>query len=350
MLFKKSRLILIIFLLLLFICIGIFAFNIKITTNKNSSLKVEGIKHDILIGTAVNVDALNNDAEYKKKIREEFSIITPENEMKFSVVQPKFNEFTFDNADRIVEFAEKNEIKVRGHTLVWDKRIPDWLKNSNFTKEEAEQILKNHIYTVVNRYKGRIYAWDVVNEAFNNDGSLKDSYWLRTIGPEYIKKSFIWAKEADPNALLFYNDYSAEVTNEKSNAIFNLLKSLKNEEIPVDGIGFQFHTSLYQKFTEKEITTNMERFRDIGLKINVTELDVKISDSNYSENLKLKKQAEQYSVVLDSCKNLKGSCSVFSMWGFTDKYTWLRNDRPLLFNNEYEEKPSYNALKNILSK
>lgn len=343
--YKRSRLKLIIFLLLLFICIGIFIFNIEVNTNKNSSLKVEGRKHDLLIGTAVNGEALNNDAEYKKKIREEFSIITPENEMKFSVVQPNLNKFNFKNADKIVEFAEENEIKVRGHTLVWDKRIPDWLENSNFTKEEAEQILKNHIYTVVNRYKGRVYAWDVVNEAFNNDGSLKDSYWLRTIGPEYIKKAFIWAKEADPDALLFYNDYSAEVTNEKSNAIFNLLKSFKNEKIPVDGIGFQFHTNLYQKFTENEITINMERFRDIGLKINVTELDVKISDSNYSEKLKLKKQAEQYSVVLNSCMNLKGSCTVFSMWGFTDKYTWIRSDSPLLLNSVYEKNRAIMLLK-----
>lgn len=318
--------------------------------NLERTLKEAGKNHNLFIGTAVNGEVLDKDEDYANLIKNEFSLITPENEMKFSVIHPDVDKFDFSESDKIVKFALENDIKVRGHTLVWNKRIPEWLEKGNYSKEEMEHILKNHIFTVMEHYKGQIYAWDVVNEAFNNDGSLKDSIWLRTIGPEYIKKSFEWAKEADPNALLFYNDYSAEVINDKSNAIYKMIEQFKKEGTPIDGIGFQFHTSLHQKFTQKELIKNMKRFSEIGVKVNITELDVKLSDTVASSKVKYEKQANQYSVVLKSCLKIDNDCTSFGMWGLTDKYTWLKDDSPLIFNEEFEKKPSYDALISILTK
>lgn len=339
-----------ILLFILILIAGIFILYLLQKDQKEETyLRDRAKEHNLLIGTAVNEYSLVGDKKYAETLKKEFSIITPENEMKFNVVHPQRNLFDFTKSDTIVNFALKNNIKVRGHTLVWNKRIPSWLTEDNYSDKEIEEILKNHIYTVMEQYKGDIYAWDVVNEAFNNDGSLKDSIWLRTMGPDYIKKSFQWAKEADPDALLFYNDYSAEITNEKSDAIYEMIKKFKHEGIPIDGVGFQFHTSLYQNYNEEELQKNMKRFSKLNLKINVTELDVKISDMYKAREIKLQDQADKYSIILNSCLKLGKACTVFGMWGFTDKYTWLENDSPLIFDERYRKKPSYKKLIDILS-
>lgn len=177
----------------------------------------------ILIGTAVSASQLGI-RDYAQTLSREFNIITTENALKFEPVHPSRDLYTFADADAIVSFAEANGMKVRGHTLVWHQQLPGWISQGTFTREEWINILHDHITTVVNRYKGRIYAWDVVNEALADDGSLRDTVWLRGIGSEYIDLAFQWAHEPDPQALLFYNEYGASALGGKSDAVYNLVK------------------------------------------------------------------------------------------------------------------------------
>ncbi|MDW8034357.1 MAG: endo-1,4-beta-xylanase [Nitrososphaerota archaeon] len=312
---------------------------------KNYTLKELASKCKIMIGTCVSYSSLS-DKKYREIISREFSVITPENELKFVLVHPFRNIYTFSRADAIISFAEEHGIKVRGHCLVWHQQLPDWILSGNYTREEWIEILRDHIYTVVRRYKGRLYAWDVVNEAFNDDGTLRDTVWLRNIGPEYIKLAFKWAHEADPDALLFYNDYGAEAINRKSNAIYELVKSLLEEGVPIHGIGLQMHVRVEWYPNPQSVAENIKRFRELGLKVEITEMDVAIKLPVSEEEIT--KQAEIYKnilkVYLDS-----DDPQAFIMWGFVDKYSWINYTFPgygsaTIFDDEYRPKPAYYAL------
>jgi endo-1,4-beta-xylanase len=187
------------------------------------SLRAYAFQHRILIGAAVDYDPLFQDKLYAQTLSREFSILTPENAMKFGVIHPAQNVYVFSEADAIVAFAKQNGMQVRGHTLVWHNQLPQWLVDGNFTRDEMIAILKDHIMAVVGHYRGQVTVWDVVNEAVDDNGSLRDSIWLKTIGPEYMDMAFNWAHEADPQAQLFYNDYGNEDLGKKSNAIYALV-------------------------------------------------------------------------------------------------------------------------------
>ncbi|PEC51944.1 endo-1,4-beta-xylanase [Bacillus sp. AFS096315] len=344
----------IIFLLIILIVLLITI----ITTNRKlvdkESLRTLAEKNNFSIGTAVNGSSFLNDSQYRHTLKTEFNVITLENELKFVNVHPQSNMYNFILPDYIVDFAMKNNQKVRGHTLVWQNGLPDWINYSNYTRDQLKVILKNHIQTVVGHYKGKIYAWDVVNEAFNDNGSLRDNIWLRKIGPEYIELAFQWAHEADPNALLFYNDDRNDSLNDKSNAIYETFKSLKERGIPIDGIGFQTHTSINNVRDYNSISKNIVRLSKIGLQVQITEMDVKIQDSDDSTKIRLDKQAKLYADTLKICLTHK-NCNAFVTWGFTDKYTWIpsytgRDDKPLIFDSKYKPKPSYNSLYEVLFK
>ncbi|MEM2447140.1 MAG: endo-1,4-beta-xylanase, partial [Thermoproteota archaeon] len=266
----------------------------------NYTLKELASRCGIMIGTCVSYSSLS-DNKYREIIASEFSVITPENELKFVLVHPFRSVYTFSRADAIISFAEENGIKVRGHCLVWHQQLPDWILNGNYTREEWIEILRDHIYTVVGRYKGRLYAWDVVNEAFNDDGTLRDTIWLRNIGPEYIKLAFQWAHEADPDALLFYNDYGAEAINRKSNAIYEFVKNLLEEGVPIHGIGLQMHVRVEWYPNPQSVAENIKRFRELGLKVEITEMDVAIRLPVSEEEIT--KQAEIYKSILKTYLN-----------------------------------------------
>ncbi|MEM1548515.1 MAG: endo-1,4-beta-xylanase [Thermoproteota archaeon] len=299
----------------------------------------------IMIGTAVSYFPLSEE-EYASILVREFNVITPENEMKFYMIHPHRTVYNFSMADAIVSFAENHCMKVRGHTLVWHNQLPDWVVNGNFTREEWINILREHIFTVVGHYRGKVYAWDVVNEAFNDDGTLRDTVWLRNIGPEYIELAFRWAHEADPDALLFYNDYGAEGLNRKSDAIYNFVKNLREKEVPIHGIGLQMHVRVEWYPNPQSIAENIRRFRELGLRVEITEMDVAIRLPVSEEELI--KQAEIYreifKVYLDS-----DSPQAFIMWGFTDKHSWIPYTftgygAALIFDENYRPKPAYYAL------
>lgn len=317
---------------------------------ESETLSTLAQKQEFYIGSAVSSDQLGKDEKYEQLLSQEVNIVTTENEMKFDLIHPEKYLYNFSSADEVVDFAKENNQKIRGHTLVWHKRVPDWLEKGNYSKDEMKEILKGHIQTVVGRYKDEVYAWDVVNEAFNEDGSLRDSIWLRTIGEEYISLSFQWAHEADPDALLFYNDYDIGEKNSKSNAIYEMFEAFKVNNVPIDGIGMQMHIKTSIDHDYNEIHQNMGRYNDLGVQVQITELDVSIEEGIESIDSKLKKQTEIYSKLLDTCLHSE-ACTAFVMWGITDKYTPRGlNEYPLIFDHDYEPKDAYWALKKILNK
>jgi endo-1,4-beta-xylanase len=208
-------------------------------------------------------------------------------------------------------------------------------------------ILEGHIKTVVGHYRGKVYVWDVVNEAFDNSGRLKHNIWLDRIGPEYIPLAFKWTHEADPHALLFYNDYGIEDINTKSNAVYNYIKFLKANGIPINGIGFQSHLNIQSQSIVNSMEDNMNRFGKIGLQVNITELDINISGDD-SLKTRLDKQASLYKKIISISTKSK-YCTAVTFWGFSDKYTWQdQNAKPLLFDKKYRKKKAYNEILNEL--
>jgi endo-1,4-beta-xylanase len=307
--------------------------------------------HGIEIGAAVSADALRRDYIYGKTLAREFGRVTPENAMKFENVHPERDRYDFSDADFVVRFAENRSMKVRGHTLVWHKQLPAWLEEGTWTREELIDILRDHITTVVGRYRGRVPVWDVVSEAIDDDRSLRDTLWLRGIGPEYIDMAFQWAHEADPDALLFYNDYGGEGSGDKADAIYALAENLVRRGVPIDGIGLQMHVALYWYPEPRSVEANMKRLADLGLQVHITEMDVSLRVPVTEEDLRA--QARIYGEMLNVCLSA-GNCGDFALWGFTDRYSWIPHffpgsDSALIFDRHYRPKPAYKALRNTLS-
>ena len=251
----------------------------------------------------------------------------------------------------IVAFAERHDMQIRGHVLVWHQQLPSWLTEGNWTGDELMDILQEHIATVVGRYRGRIAAWDVVNEAVAGDGSLTDTIWLRGIGPEYIEMAFRWAHEADPDALLFYNDYGGEGLGRKSDAIYALVRDLLQRDVPIHGVGLQMHVGLDWSPKSQDVAANMERLSALGLEVHITEMDVKIEDPATEEELA--KQARVYGDMLQVCLAAQ-NCKAFVLWGFTDRHSWIPYffpgwDAALIFDKSYDPKPAYKALMDRLA-
>lgn len=306
----------------------------------------------IWVGTAVAVHPLDNDPSYAQLLRKEFNILTPENDMKFEVVHPEPDRYDFSGADEIVAFARQNGMLVRGHTLVWDNQLPEWVVNGTFSRSEWLSLLQNHIYMVAGHFRGKVAAWDVVNEALDDQGGLRDTIWLRAIGPEYIALAFRWAHEADPDALLFYNENGAEGLNRKSQAVYALVKGLREAGVPVHGVGFQMHTWLGGPPPKEELLANMERLGELGLQVQITEMDVRIQYSQQALTERLALQAEEYRTVFGACLDAP-NCTAFLTWGATDRYSWIpyvtgKPDAPLLFDEAGVPKAAYYSLVELM--
>ena len=317
------------------------------------SLRGAAFSHNILVGAAVQPALIQKDPQYAATLAREYSALTPENAMKFGPLRPTRTAFNFDDADFLVNFAQAHGMKVRGHTLIWHKQLPDWLTSGTFTRDELIAIMREHISTVVGRYRGRIYAWDVVNEAIADDGTgnLRDTIWSKGIGPDYIDMAFKLAHEADPDAKLFYNDFDAEGSGPKSDAVYALVKGMKERGVPIDGVGFQSHFKLGQLPDAADVDANMKRLAALGLQVQVTELDIRINLPNTDEDLQ--DQASQYRGYLQVCLD-NSNCTMFVTWGFTDKYSWIPDNyysqgAALPFDEAYQPKPAYQALMDTLA-
>ncbi|MBO0857163.1 MAG: endo-1,4-beta-xylanase [Chloracidobacterium sp.] len=303
------------------------------------------------IGAAVNITPFRNEAIYTQTLGREFNMLVAENAMKFDALHPAQNTYNFTDADALVDFAEANNMAVRGHNLVWHNQIPGWLTGGNFTRDQVIAIMKDHIMTVVGRYRGRILAWDVVNEAVSdNNGQLRtDSFWYQKIGQDYIAMAFQFAHEADPNAILYYNDYSAEGSGAKSDAVFNLVSGLVSQGVPINGVGWQMHQISPFRIQDAN-RTNAQRLASLGLEISITEMDVRLSLPSTAQELA--DQAQAYSDVVQFCLS-QPNIKTLVTWGFTDKYSWIPSTfsgfgDALEFDANYQPKPAYTAMLSAL--
>lgn len=314
------------------------------------------------IGVAVGPQSLSGDEA--NLILQQFNSLTPENAMKMGPIHPEENRYNWRDADSIVNFAQAHGLRVRGHNLCWHQQTPRWLfrdsTGKNVTKEVLLQRLKDHITTVVNRYKGKIYAWDVVNEAIDDDSTkfLRNSLWYQICGDEFIAKAFEYAHAADPNAVLFYNDYNTERP-EKRERVYKLLKMLVDAKVPINGIGIQAHWSIFEPSAD-DLRATIEKFSSLGLKVQVTELDISIypweknrrakaageSDA-YTPELE-QKQMEQYKKVFEVFREYKNKITGVTFWNISDRHTWLdnypvggRKNYPLLFDKDLKPKKAY---------
>ncbi|KPK85929.1 MAG: 1,4-beta-xylanase [Bacteroides sp. SM23_62_1] len=303
-------------------------------------------------------------------ILKHFISITPENVMKPERIHPEKKRFNWKPADEIVNFAQANGLKVRGHVLCWHKQTPDWFfkdeSGNSVSKEILLMRLKEHITEVVTRYKGKIYAWDVINEAISNDNTeyYQPSLWYDICGEDFIFKAFEFAHEADPDALLFYNDYNT--TNPvKRDKIYSMLKQLLNANIPVHGVGMQGHWSVYGP-SETEIRKAIELYSSLGLEVQITELDVSIyrpeqnrrnmqpdESDEFTPELE-QKQLEQYKMFFTTFRDYKEFITGVTFWNISDRYSWLdnypvrgRKNYPSLFDKDWKPKRVYEEVINF---
>jgi endo-1,4-beta-xylanase len=327
----------------------------------NSTLRQAADHADVLVGAAAR-PSLFSEAAYSATLAREFNMVEPEDAMKWWTVRQNPGTFDFREGDEVVSFALAHRMKVRGHCLVWDHNNPDWLMQSHFTPAEMSHLLQEHITTVMKHYAGQVFAWDVVNEALDENGRVKDSPWfnqpgigLSDKGTAYVEQAFRWSREADPRALLFYNDNGGEGLGKKSDAIYAMVKDFKRRRVPIDGVGLQMHISELNLDTAA-IATNIARLTALGLQVHITELDVSLPlDSNgQARRDDLLRQAEAYRGVVHACLQNPG-CTAIQTWGFTDKYSWIgshshgTSGAALPFDRAYKPKPAYDAMLDEIS-
>jgi endo-1,4-beta-xylanase len=331
-------------------------------TENDKGLK-DYYKNYFPIGVAVSARSLK-DPEEKKLILQQFNSLTPENDMKMGPIHPKENYYNWKNADSIVAFAQRHHLKVRGHNLCWHEQAPSWFFTDSsgklVSKDVLLQRLKDHITAVVSRYKGKIYAWDVVNEAIddNPNNFLRNSLFYQICGEDYIIKAFEYAHAADPNAVLFYNDYNLD-HKEKIDRVYRLLKQLKEKGVPVDAVGIQGHWSIFGP-SKDQLEYAINKFASLGLKIQITELDISLYKweknrrektaadvDNFTPELE-QKQSDEYKMIFDVLREHKKDITGVTFWNISDKYTWLdnypvrgRKNFPLLFDTNLQPKKAY---------
>lgn len=323
------------------------------------SLRERAEAKGLLYGAAVETRGLS-ETDFADCLARECSILVPENELKWARVRPSQNQFNFAGSDRLAEFASQHQMKFRGHTLVWHGSVPAWLTETA-TSRNAEELLENHISTVVKRYAGRVHSWDVVNEAvyLGSEGvnGLRNNLWHRLLGPSYIDTAFRTAAAADPNALLVYNDYGLDIDDDEQNArrarVLQLLERLKSDGVPVHALGTQAHLWAGEsRFNPTKLRQFLRDVADLGLKILVTELDV--VDRNLPRDIARRDRgvADTYRAYLDAALDEPAVIGVLT-WGLSDRRTWLtrsrpRRDgapvRPLPFDSQMRPKPAYEAI------
>ncbi|MEP6913323.1 MAG: endo-1,4-beta-xylanase [bacterium] len=352
MLIKKSLLRSLILMLLLALNAGIaFA----------QSLRDQADKRGLLVGAAV-VPALFDEVPYASTLAREFNMVEPENVMKWGTIRPAHDKFNFEPGDKVVAFAQAHKMKVRGHCLLWSEYNPAWLSKGGFTPQQLSNLLQQHITTVMKHYSGKVFAWDVVNESFLANGKIESSIWydspgigLKGKGTAYIEQAFRWARAADPDALLFYNDYDTEGLNPKSDAVYAMVKDFRKRGVPIDGVGIQAHVNLDMKEISS-LAANLARLTALGVQVHFTEMDVAVplaANGVLLDQADLARQADIYRFVAKACLKQPG-CTAFQTWGFTDKYSWIpgytkgAKGRALVFDQEYQPKPAYNALREVL--
>jgi endo-1,4-beta-xylanase len=292
-------------------------------------------------GSATDNPTLNNSA-YTAVLGSEFGQITVGNTQKWQYTEPSRGQFDYTQADQIVAFAQAHNQLVRGHTLVWHNQLASWV--NDVPAGELLGVMRNHIANVAGHFKGKVIHWDVVNEAFEDDGTRRQSVFQQKLGDGYIAEAFKAARAADPNAKLYYNDYNIDGIGAKSDAVYNLVKSFKQQGIPIDGVGLQAHLVLGQ--VPSTMRQNIQRFADLGVDVAITELDIRMRTPRDAS--KDAQQAADYRTVTNACLAVT-RCVGITVWDFSDGYSWIPSVFPgegaaLIYDENFAKKPSYWAV------
>jgi endo-1,4-beta-xylanase len=310
------------------------------------SLSAAGRAAGKLVGTAIQAGFLG-DSRYRSVVDREFNYITAEYQMKWNAIETSRGVRDFSAGDAIVGYAESQGAPVKGHALIWHGSVPTWV--GGLSAADVRSAVESHIRAVGEHYRGRLLAWDVVNEAIADGGSgLRDTVFRQKLGDGYIADAFRLAHEADPQALLFYNDYGGEDMGAKSNRIFQLVSELKAQGVPIDGVGLQMHISAAGRPADASIAANMRRLAALGLLVNISEMDVRVNNVPGTPQARLDAQKSAYHDVVRLCVT-EPACQSVTFWGFTDAHTWIDGDTPLLFDAQYARKPAYTGVLDALS-
>ena len=367
-----------------FVCFAVLS--LSLTSNavaQNQPSLKDAYKDCFMVGAALNAAQFTGQDQAEDAIiKAQFNTISPENVLKWEVVHPQPDTYDFSPADKYVEFGQQNHMFIIGHNLVWHSQVPKWVfedeKGNPVSRDVLLERMHDHISKVVGRYKGKIGGWDVVNEALNEDGTLRQSAWMKIIGEDYLEKAFRFAHEADPEAQLYYNDYSLEYQ-AKRNGALELVKKLKAKGVPIAGVGLQDHVSMDSP-TADEIDTTINEFSKLNVKVMITELDVDLLpwpaskqtadvSLNVAADPKLnpypnglpeavqqalsKRYAELFSVYVKHCALV----TRVTFWGVADKDSWKNNwpvkgrtNYPLLFDRNAQPKPAFDAVLRVAPK
>lgn len=305
-------------------------------------------KADFPVGVAIDFPKLIRDEKYRNLVITEFNSITAEQSMKASFIHPGKDLYDFSEADYLMKFCEKYDKRLHGHTLVWYRGNPKWMEKFRGDRQAWELMLKDHIQVIMHHCKGHVQSWDVLNEAFNDDGSLRENIWLKNIGEEYIEKCFAYAAEADPNAILFYNDFDLECRPGKLAAVLKYLGALKAKGVKIDGIGMQMHVNINFPYITDINMAAME-VEAHGFLVHYSEFDISLVKTGklwMMDKHLLKQQGSRIKEIVAGYRKLsKSSRFGITMWGLSDADSWLSEkndrDRPLLFDSRYRVKPAY---------
>ena len=341
---------------------------VKAQNTATPSLK-EIFKNDFFIGTAINAQQIEEkDLAADKLIKQQFNAVTPENIMKAEVIEPAWNKFNFDLADKLVDYAQKNNLKVNAHNLIWHSQLPAFMHHMQ-SADSVKQYFENHITTVASRYDGKVYSWDVVNEALNEDGTLRNSIFLQKLGDNYIVEAFRLAQKASPHSKLYYNDYNIEQPKKRAGTIA-LIKKIQAAGVRIDGVGIQGHWKA-GNVPLNDIEESIKDFSALGVEVMFTELDLSVLPNPWENttadvsatskgNSKMnpyanglpdsvqQKLTKSYTDLFKLFMKYKKDISRITFWGVNDGQSWLNNwpvrgrtNYPLLFDKNFKPKPAF---------
>ncbi len=341
-------------------------FRFQSPSDKTKSLK-DAFRKDFLIGTALNNSQINEkNVVVNEVIKQHFNAATPENIMKSALIHPKWDTYDFTMADKLVEYGKKNNIKINGHTLIWHSQLPNFIRGIK-SSDSIRTFFTDHIKTVAGRYKGKVFSWDVVNEALNEDGTLRNSVFLKHLGEGYLAEAFRLAQEASPKTELYYNDYNNEQPAKRAGCI-KLIKKIQESGARIDGVGIQGHWHV-GKIPLKDIEESILEYSALGLKVMFTELDIEVLPRNFQgaevsqrmadspemnpyanglpDNIQ-KQLADDYEALFKLFLKHKDKVTRVTFWGVNDSDSWLNNwpvrgrtSYPLLFDRNNQPKPAY---------
>ena len=303
---------------------------------------LRGVAGAKLVGAAVQSSFLG-DSRYSAVLSRHFNYLTAEYEMKWDPIERTRGSEDFSGGDAIAAYAAAHGMQLKGHALIWHQAVPSWVSGLDNASLRTE--FERHIRSVASHFRGRVVAWDVVNEAIDDNGfGLRNSIFRQQLGDGYIADAFRIAHDADPDALLFYNDYGGEGSGGKSDAIYDLVRGLVTQGVPINGVGLQMHVRAGAPPSDAAVAANMRRLAALGLRVNISEMDVRVGDIGGATPANLQTQKAVYHAMTAACV-AESACHGVTFWGFTDAHSWIYGqygpDAPLLFDAQYAPKPAF---------